>query len=411
MHLLLFNRAYYPEQSATGQLLTELAEGLVHDHGCRVSIICGVAPKSTACENQPSWVGNPVSIRGVTVFRCAGTSFSKKILAGRICNYLTYFASSFIASRRVKKPDLVLSMTDPPIIGLAALWTARQSQCRFIMAYSDIFPEVSRLLENFSNPLIEKILDQVNRFLIRSADRILALDDDMRNRLIHEKNARAELISIITNWADTEKTYPVSKRNPFSEQHGLADKFVALYAGNFGASQDLEQLLESAALLKGLPDFIFAFVGDGVRKEALQNRARTLDLSHVRFFPYQTKEALLGVYGAADCCIVSLKKGVSGYITPSKLYGVLAAGRPYIAAIDATSETSRIALQFRCGLQAAPGNAVDIAEKIRFLYDHRELCKTMGENARNAAFGFDRKKVIQQYHDLFTTMTATAAPN
>jgi glycosyltransferase involved in cell wall biosynthesis len=149
-------------------------------------------------------------------------------------------------------------------------------------------------------------------------------------------------------------------------------------------------------------DIQFVFVGDGVKKPALQARARAKGLNNVSFFPFQPKERLIESFAAADLFIVSLKAGLAGYITPSKLYGILAAGRPYVAAVEEDSEITAVTRKHECGLLAEPGNPRDIADCVLTFYNDRALAQRYGENARNAAFEFDRPIQIRAYYNLLT---------
>jgi glycosyltransferase involved in cell wall biosynthesis len=144
-------------------------------------------------------------------------------------------------------------------------------------------------------------------------------------------------------------------------------------------------------------------VGDGVKKPALQEQVRQLGLSNVRFIPFQPKENLRHSYASADVFVISLKQGLAGYIVPSKLYGILAAGRPYVAAVEPACEVTAITQQYDCGRCVEPGHARDLAETILCLYHNRTLAQRLGRNARCAALAFDRRRHVRAYYDLFQT--------
>ncbi|HEX4629149.1 MAG TPA: hypothetical protein VH137_10200, partial [Gemmatimonadales bacterium] len=169
MHICFFNRSYWPDQAATGQLLTELAEDLVSRHGCAVTVVAGRALNAAGeAPGGPEGPGGPEkssrrwrplgreSRHGVTVLRANGTRFRPRRFAGRVSNYLTYFGSAVLAAARVGRPDVVVSLTDPPIVGLAAWSAARRSGARFVFVCEDIFPEVATLLEDFHNPFVNR---------------------------------------------------------------------------------------------------------------------------------------------------------------------------------------------------------------------------------------------------------------
>jgi glycosyltransferase involved in cell wall biosynthesis len=269
------------------------------------------------------------------------------------------------------------------------------------MSFQDVFPEVGRLLEDFQSETVNSVLYHTNRFLVRKADRVVALGETMRRKLIEGKGAGAARTVVIPDWADCSAIVPGPKRNPFSLEHGLADKFVVMHSGNIGLSQGLETAVEAAALLRDSQDIEFVFVGEGVKKAALAERARALGLTSVRFLPYQPQDRLNESFAAADVFLISLKPGLAGYIVPSKLYGILAAGRPYVAAVEAACEVADIAMKRHCGLVAETGNPSDLAERIRLLYDDRALAQRLGINARQAALEFDRSVAVRAYHELF----------
>ncbi len=415
MHIAFFNRAFYPEMSATGQLLAELTEGLARDHGCQVTVVTGIpmGGVSGAWSRPKRWrFITQEQLGSVRILRANGTTFSKRTFLGRAVNYLTYFLSSCLAGFHLKHPDVIVALTDPPIIGLSALLAARRFRCPMVNSYRDIFPEVGRLLEDFKSPFVDWVLQQTNRIIIRQATRLVVLGEAMRDRLIQEKGARAEQIAIIPDWADGKSIVPSARQNRFSAAHELDNRFVVMHCGNMGASQNLDVVLEAIALLRNLPELMLVFVGDGIKKASLEQRALRMQLTNVRFLPYQPKEELSDTFAAADCFVISLKPGLAGYITPSKLYGILASGRPYVAVVDEECDVARITKRYRCGLLAQPGNAQDLAEKIRTLYRNRVLAQQLGVSARQAFSAFDRPVGVKAYYNLFRTLaTQKTAPD
>lgn len=409
LRICFFNRSYYPDTGATGQLLTELAEDLVSQYSCEVSVVVG--PPFTGAEDSryPGW--RPVrreARNGVKIFRAWGTTFPPRKFVGRAANYLSYFLSACLAASRVSRSDFVVSLTDPPIIGLAAILTARRSRASFVFMCQDIFPEVGGLVEDFHNEVVNRILEQISRFCIRKADRVVALGETMRERLITEKGAAPETVTVIHNWADCSELAPGPKRNPFSLSHGLAEAFVVMHSGNVGLSQSLDTLLDAADRLRHYSGLIVAVVGSGTKRKDLEARARSLGLPNVRFFPYQPKEVIADSFATADVFVVSLKRGLAGYIVPSKLYGILAAGRPYVAAVDEACEVTAITKKYDCGLLAEPDDPHDLAEKLLTLYHDRDLAHRLGVNARQAALEFDRPIQVRAYYDLFRELACAS---
>jgi glycosyltransferase involved in cell wall biosynthesis len=399
-----FNRSYWPDVAATGQLLTELAEDLSAGYECEVTVVAG-QPLTVSGGGLPWW--RPFACEEhnrVRILRANGTRLRPRRFIGRALNYLSYFLSAAAASFRVGRPDVVVSLTDPPIIGLLALWTARRTGAKFVFVCEDIFPEVAVLLEDFHNEAVNRVLDRVNRFLLARADAVVALGDRMRRRLVEEKGADDRIITIVHNWADCEAIAPAAKDNPFARNHGLVDSFVVMHSGNIGMSQNLDMVLDAAARVRDCPDLVFAIVGDGARRQVLQQAAASRGLDNVRFFPYQPKAELDESFATADVFLVSLKAGIEGYIVPSKVYGILAAGRPFIAAVDLSCEAADIAREYRCGIVAAPGDAADLASQVLALYHDRGKTAEMGARAREAAWLFDRRRAVRAYFELMARL-------
>jgi len=405
VHVAFFNRSYYPDTTATGQLLTDLCEDLSRVYGHRVSVVTG-PPLQPSAGYRRSGAGlvSRESHRGVEIHRVFGTRFDKARFAGRATNYVSYFLGACYAGLRLERPDVVVALTDPPIIGLAAWMSAKRAGAPLVMAFQDLFPEVAALLPDFHSDTINNTLQRVNRFLVRRAACNVALGETMRQRLIENKGAPADRTTIIPSWADTTAIQPAPKRNAFSEQHGLADGFVVMHSGNIGLSQGLEHIVDAAALLRDIPDLRIVFQGEGVKKPDLLARVRDLGLTNVSFLPYAPKERLSEAFGAADLFIVSLQRGLAGYIVPSKLYGFLAAGRPYVAAVEETCEVAAITRRYDCGVVAKPEDAPALAEAIRALYHDRARARRLGEHARAASAAFDRAAQVRKYAELFETV-------
>jgi glycosyltransferase involved in cell wall biosynthesis len=408
VHIAFFNRSFHPDQTATGQLLTDLCEDLVHVHGCRVSVVAGpplqpLPGQATASRRLVS----RESHHGIEVLRARGTRLSKRRFAGRATNYLTYFSSACLAGLRLDRPDVVVALTDPPIIGLAAWLASRRFRAPLVMAYKDLFPEVTVLLDDFHSDTINAGLQAVNRFLVRRAARNVALGETMRARLIENKGAPPERTVIIPDWADTAAIAPGPKDNAFAREHGLAAPFVVMHSGNLGLSQSLETIVEAAAALADLPDLVVVFQGDGVRKDELRRQAEALGLRNVRFLPFAPTSRLGESFAAADVFVVSLQRGLAGYIVPSKLYGILAAGRPYVAAVEDDCEVATITRRHDCGLVVEPGNAQAMAGAIRAFYEDRPMTRRRGEHARQVGLTFDRQVQVRRYLELFRDVTRT----
>jgi len=396
VHIAFFNRSYYPDQTATGQLLTELCEHLVRDHGCRVTVITGRPLHPQDGRDAPARERH----HGVDIVRARGTRWSKARIAGRASNYLTYFLSACYAGAALDSPDVVVALTDPPIVGLAAWLAGVRHRAPLVMAFQDIFPEVTVLMEDFQSPAVNAALQAVNRFLVRRAARSIVIGETMRRRLVEGKGAPPDRVVVIPNWADTSLIHPGPRDNAFARANDLTGRFVVMHSGNLGLSQSLETLVDAAALLRDVPDVRLVFQGDGVKKSDLQARARSLGLENVVFLPFAPKTELGEALSAADVCVVSLRRGLAGYIVPSKLYGILAAGRPFIAAVESECEVASLATTHECGIVIEPGSARALADAVLACRADRLRLEKMGANARAIAGSFDRAAQVARYYEV-----------
>ena len=399
-HVCFFNRSYWPDLSATGQLLTELAEDLVRVRAWDVTVVTGYPLRSDARLSGSEWR------HGVHIVRGAGSTLDPSRFTGRAANYLTYFASAVLKGQGVRRPDVVVALTDPPIVGLAALAAAARARAPFVFLCEDIFPEVAVLLEDFRSGIVNDALTQVNRFLVRKAARIVALGDTMKRRLVEGKGADPSKVTVIHNWTDCSAMTPGPRDNAFARQHGLVDRFVVLHAGNIGLSQNLEIILHAAEQLRDRPDIVFVLVGEGSKKRDLQDVAARRDLGNVLFLPFQPREMMDQSYATADVSLISLKHGLAGVIVPSKLYSVLASGRPCIAAVELDCEVAQIVEEAGCGFVVGPGDASALRARVVEIASDPSRARQMGERAREAALQFDRPRQVAAYDALLREVAA-----
>lgn len=399
MRVVFFNRSYWPDVTATGQLLTEMAEDMVAHHGCDVTVVTGY-PRGSGAPPGAREVRN-----GVTIVRATGTTFDKRRFTGRAANYVTYFLSACVAGLRLGPADVVVAMTDPPIIGLAALLCARSRRARFVFRCCDVFPEVAVLLEDFHSVWVDRALEAIWRYLLKRADLVVALGATMRQRLLR-KGADPDRTVVIEDWADCGALHPAPKDNPFSRAHQLQDRFVVMHAGNVGLSQNLNVFVDAAERLRHRGDIRFVMVGDGARRRALEAMAGSRGLDNVVFLPYQPRAQMVDSYAAADVFLVSLKPGLAGVIVPSKVYSILAAGRPYVAAVEDACELVALTRHHQCGVVIPPGDGEALAGAVQALAADPARARAMGQRAREAGLLFDRPRMIGAFAEALRQVQA-----
>ncbi len=403
MHLLFFNRSFHPDVEATGQLLAELCQDLSREH--EVTVVAG---RAYSMERFESWL--PVKLEqwgAVRILRAYNPRLNKRRFTARVVNLLSYFGFSFVAGFFARRPDVVVVETDPPVLGLVGLLFARLYRARFVFYVQDLYPDVGVALGKLKNPLLIRALDAVTRLTLRSADRVVVLGEDMQRRLEAKGYRPRDRIRVIPNWMDTRQVSPVTRHNGFRQRHGLNGEFVVMFSGNHGLSQGLERVIDAAAALETRSDIRFVLVGDGAAKSGLMARARALRLTNVMFLPYQPKETLSESLGAADVHLVTLQRGLAGLIVPSKVYGILAAGRPFIAAIEKDSHPAGIIREHQCGLRVEPDAAEALPAAVLWAAGHREALEAMGARGREAAVQhFDRQVAVDKFRKLLAELSA-----
>ena len=389
--LLVLNQYYWPGVEATAQLLTELCEALADDMD--VTVVTGVLHGH---EDEP----RRTERGGVRIIRVASTSFERSKLLARGANYVSYLGAALFRSVRGKRPDVVLCMTDPPIVADIALLAARRFRAPLVVISQDVFPEIAVQLKRLENPLLMSLLRGLVGYYLRRADRIVAIGDTMRRRL-EQKGARPERLRVIPNWIDTTRLSPLEKANAWARGFGLDEKFVVMHSGNVGHAQDLDSLVRAATFLRDLDDLQIMIIGTGARHAELVALAQLLEVDHVRFMYYQSRGVLPQSLSAADVHVVGLAPGLAGYVVPSRLYGILAVGRPVIVAADPESETAQVVESIGCGIVVPSARPELLARAIRDAHDGRYNLEGMGRRGREwVEREADRTVAVGRYRDL-----------
>jgi colanic acid biosynthesis glycosyl transferase WcaI len=394
--LLVLNQYYWPGVEATAHLLTELCEALAEDF--QVTVVTGLL------HNPPTEAGQ-FHRNGVEVIRVRSTAYERTRLSLRAVNYMTYLAQSVRAALGVERPDVVLTMTDPPVIGDVGLLVAKRFGAPLVVISQDVFPEIAVELKRLENPLVVGMLRQLIHFYLRRADRVVAIGDTMRQRL-EQKGAAPEDVRVIPNWVDATKLTPQPRANAWAREHDLLDKFVVMHSGNVGHAQNLDALVRATSFLRDLDDLRVMIVGGGARKADLEDLAARLEADAVTFLPYQPREVLPLSLSTANVHVVGLARGLSGFIVPSRVYGILASGRPLIVAADAESETAQLVTRVGCGVVVAPGRPELLARELRRAYDGELDLEEMGRRGREYVVAeADRAVAVKRYRTLLRELS------
>jgi putative colanic acid biosynthesis glycosyltransferase WcaI len=370
--LLVFNQYYWPGFEATAYLLSQLCAALAEE--LDVTVVTGrlAVPRADPGVSTHD---------GVRIVRVRSTAFDRSNLLPRAVNYLTYLGSSLRAGLAARRPDVVLCMTDPPVIADVALVVARRFRAPLVVVSQDVFPEIAVELKRLESKPVIELLRALIGFYLRRADRVVAIGETMRRRL-QEKGAPADRIVVIPNWVDSNAIVPAPKDNAWSREQGLAGRFVVMHSGNIGHAQNLDSLVRATTFLRDLDDLVVALIGGGARHAELVALSKRLEAEQVRFLGYQPREHLSLSLSAADIHVVGLAAGLAGYVVPSRLYGILSAGRPVIVAADAESETASIVEREGCGVVVPPDRPELLAAAIRAAHDGELDLAEMGSRAR-----------------------------
>jgi glycosyltransferase involved in cell wall biosynthesis len=397
--LLVFNQYYWPGVEATAHLLSELCAALAEEFD--VTVITGRLP-------QPGGQPGRTTHDGVEIVRVHSTAYDRSALHLRALNYATYLAQSLREGLAAERPDVVLCMTDPPIIADVALVVARRFGVPLVVVSQDVFPEIAVELKRLENRAVVEVLRRAIAAYLERADRVVAIGETMRERL-ERKGAPPDRLRVIPNWVDSSVLTPQPRDNEWAREHGLADRFVVMHSGNVGYAQNLDALVRSATFLRDLDRLTIAIVGEGSRRAQLIELAELLEAESVFFLPYQPRSVLPLSLSSADVHVVGLARGLSGYVVPSRLYGIMAVGRPVIVAADRSSETAQLVERVGCGLVLPPGRPELLAEAIRRAHDGLLDLEEMGRRGREyVAAEADRRVAVGRYRDLLLEVSGRA---
>lgn len=411
-NLLIYAHYYYPDVASTGQILTELAEGL--NDSFHITVICTV-PSYTGKISQHYRKHKYYfeNINGVDVLRIRVPEFRKNFAPSRLYNIAMYFISAIAATFRVEHQDYVFTISQPPILGgLLGVIGKKIKHAKLIYNIQDFNPEQIKAVSFTSNKLVLNTAMALDKYTCKQADKVIVVGRDMietlKKRFVRSENDDSQMpvYSYINNWINEKEIVPLRAEHAevmeFKKRYGLEDKFVIMYSGNIGLYYDLVNILKVIAKFQEHKDVVFAFIGEGSVLEELQTYRRKHQLSNVCFIPYQDKEKLVYSLNAGDVHFVVNAKGIKGVSVPSKLYGVMSAGKPVLGILEEGSEARLIIEEAGCGISANPGDYEAIEKLIdRFirLRDTEEL-KKMGEAGRDYLTKYLTKDVsIEKYRE------------
>lgn len=398
MAIVFVNRYFYPDYSATSQLLTDLSFDLAR-RGAEVTVITGRQIIDDPMASLPAWE----TIRGVQVRRVWSPRFGRHSLFGRSLDYLGFYLSSACCAYRVlNRGDTLVAKTDPPMLSVVMARVAGLRGAHLVNWLQDLFPEVAVALgvRGIEGPLAGFLKWIRNRSLVQARMNV-ALGALMARRLRAE-GIPPQRICVIHNWADGEQIRPLAPvKNRLRREWGLEQQFVVEYSGNMGRAHEFDTILDAARILSTHPNFTFLFIGGGVLRPVIATGASRRQLRNILFKPYQDRRRLTQSLGVGDVHLVSLQPRMEGLIVPSKFYGIAAAGRACLYLGDAEGEIGQIIQASGCGICIAPGDSQALARSLLALAADPELCRKQGQRARDVFEDrFDRHHGISAWAEV-----------
>lgn len=396
LSLRIISQSFYPDIVATGELLYELAVKIHNDFNVEVSVLTA-QPSFVIKDNLPS----EENINGIKVKRLNIFKFDKNSLIGKIFNAHSFFYFAMHYLNWSKKTDWLLIPTSPPLLPLLGTYLKFTKRQRYVFLMHDMYPEIAEKLGYIrKDGIFYKGWDFLSKLSLKAADKIIVLSDDMKAGILNwVKNIDPNKITVIHNWADEELIKPiVKKENFFIEKFEMQGKFIVEYSGNIGRIHEFKTIIDAARQLKDNEDIIFLFIGDGGRKDEVESLVKAYQLNNVKFIPYQKREDLGYSLGMADIHVLSLLDEYKHLAAPSKLYGILASGKPVIFVGSKDCYITKILEYNRCGVQVEIGNYKKIEEFVLQLKSNSEEWNSFAINSRSC---FEKQYTLSNISEQF----------
>jgi colanic acid biosynthesis glycosyl transferase WcaI len=400
MRILLLNLYYPPDTSATAKMAHTVVDALAVKH--EMTVLCG-RPSYDPTERR-AWRLFQTELVGLArIIRTGSTDFPRREMKKRMLNYLSYVALAVPRALFVRC-DVVLAMTDPPFQGIVGAFVAMLKRKPYVYNIRDMYPDMAVGGSIVEPGMLARVWERLHRWALRRATRVIVLGDDMRARII-AKGVDASRVVVVRDGAET---LPPNVALPTPDPEVVRAirgnfSFVLLHAGNLGFCGAWSTLLMAARKLAS--DGVgLVFVGDGAQRAQIE--ATAAGAENIRFLDFFPAGKIPSVLAAADAHVITVKRGLEGVVVPSKMYGILAAGKPIVAV--APEETDAVSLGVRGGFAVSsdPDKPAELVSTVRALVGDPQRLKTMGEAARAAAPDYDRVKELQKFVEVFDHLTA-----
>ncbi|HSC76938.1 MAG TPA: glycosyltransferase family 4 protein [Candidatus Acidoferrales bacterium] len=394
MRILLLTDAFPPEVRSSSHLMYELAEDLA-GRGHEVTVVSCEPRYNLAFNAEPAMKPEAFDVIRVRTAAIHNVSHWRRGL-GQLYLPLAFYR----AARRLPRQDAVLVYSPPLTLGLAAHWLARRWQAAFVLNVQDLFPQNAIDLGALRNPLLIAFFRRLEQYVYRHADAV-SVHSAGNAAWLRAARVPEGKLHIIPNWVDLEPyaAAPRGAANRFRRQLELGEKFVVLFAGVMGYAQDMETMVDAAALLRDEPRIVFLLVGDGSERPGVERRVAAPGLENVRLLPFVSREDYPALVAASDVGLVTLKKSMKTPVVPSKLATYMAAARPVVASLNPESDACTLVREAGCGLLVAPGDAAAMASAIRSLLEQPQNAAELGARGRAYALAHLARPVCTAQYD------------
>lgn len=376
MKVVFVNRFFYPDISATSQMLSDAAFYLA-EKGHEIHVVT-----SRLSYEGDAGLAAREEVGGVQVHRLWTTGFGRGKMIGRAMDYVSfYFSVFFYLSRFLESGDRVVAKTDPPLVSIPVGAAARLRGARLVNWLQDLFPEVAvELGVQIPSVIVSTLTWLRNRSLLQ-ADQNIVIGELMRNRVL-KQGVYTDNTAVVPNWADGTAVVPRTVTNPLREEWQLGDKFVVGYSGNLGRAHEIETLLGAIRQLSTDPSVVFLFIGGGALLYELKTRLGEEGMANCLFQPYQPREQLHLSLTLPDAHLVILKPELEGLIVPSKIYGVMSAGKPMLYIGDKEGEVASLVIEHGIGEVVAEGDSGALVSQILKMKEAPASLALMGDASR-----------------------------
>jgi colanic acid biosynthesis glycosyl transferase WcaI len=386
VHILLLNEYFPPDSSATANQAAIVADALAEKH--RVTVLCG-RPSYDPSERHPYYLHRRKVCGNLTIERVGSTAFPRFQMRRRICNYLTYVSLAVPRALTISA-DVIISMTDPPFAGIVGAFVARLRRRQFVYNIRDLYPDMAVGGDIVKPSFWVRHWERMHRRALRRAARVIVLGEDMRDRII-SKGVDPARIVIVRDGVSVPEQLPHTD-HPVIREFRSGFRFVLVHAGNLGFYGAWQTLVQAARLLEN--DGVgLIFIGEGAQRAQIEVMAA--GASNIRFLPFRPAGELPYVLAAADVHVITVRRGLEGVVVPSKLYPILAAGKPVLAVTPEECDVARIVRRENCGAVADPDDSAAVVAAVRCLAGDSVALEAMGRRAREISYSYDRVKQLQ----------------